>query len=164
MGAEGSGKPDVSAALCAIVWNEIRSVVEWLAHYKALGFDEFLIHDNDSDNGTAEPLIALDEAGEVNYLDWPHAVGRRPQRLAYEHARKVARSDRLAFFDADEFLYLRQDDGIAAFLQRFDQDVSAVAINWIVFGSGGEARYRAHPVIERFTDALPPGAVENRTV
>ncbi|MBN8631313.1 MAG: glycosyltransferase family 2 protein [Rhodobacterales bacterium] len=151
-------------ALCAIVRNEIRSLVEWLAHYKTLGFTDFLIYDNDSDDGTSDVLQVLDEAGELVLLPWPHEVGARPQRLAYEHARKHSDADWLAFFDADEFLVLHQDADIGGFLRRFGEDVAAVAVNWIVFGSGGQARYAALPVTERFTDALPAGAAENRTV
>lgn len=149
-------------ALCAIVRNEIRSIIEWLAHYKALGFDAFLIYDNESCDGTEVILQALDEAGEVTCLDWPHAVGRWPQRRAYAHALKGASADWLAFFDADEFLVLHQDADIAAFLQRFPPDVAAVAVNWVVFGSDGQARYRPQPVTERFADALPEGALWNR--
>ncbi|RYI35785.1 MAG: glycosyltransferase family 2 protein, partial [Acetobacteraceae bacterium] len=151
-------------ALCAIVRNEIRSIIEWLAHNKSLGFHDFLIYDNDSTDGTTEALAALDAAGEVVHLPWPHTVGARPQRLAYEHARKHSDAGWIAFFDADEFLVLHQDVDIAAFLARFEADVSAVAVNWIVFGSGGQKRYRAVPVIERFTDALPSEAAQNRTV
>ena len=151
-------------ALCAIVRNEVRSIVEWLAHYKALGFDEFLIYDNESQDGTEAILQALDDAGEVTYLDWPHAVGRWPQRRAYDHARKGASADWLAFFDADEFLVLHEDASIGAFLKRFPADVAAVAVNWVVFGSDGQARYRPQPVTERFGDALPGGSSWNRVV
>lgn len=154
----------MTIALCAIVRNEIRSLVEWLAHHKALGFDEVVIYDNDSTDGTSEMLRVLDEAGEVVHLPWPHSVGARPQRLAYEHARKHSDADWIAFFDADEFLVLHEDATIAAFLDRQPPEVSAVAVNWIVFGSGGEMRYRPVPVTERFTDALPAGAAQNRTV
>ena len=139
-------------------------MIEWLAHYKALGFTEFLIYDNESDDGTTELLLALEELGELIYLDWPHAVGERPQRLAYAHARKVATADWLAFFDADEFLLLRHDPDIGSFLRRFGDDVSAIAVSWIVFGSGGQQRYRARPVIERFADALPADAAPNHQV
>jgi len=154
----------MTIALCAIVRNEIRGLVEWLAHYKTLGFTDLLIYDNSSTDGTTEILRALDEAGELVHLDWPHEVGARPQRLAYEHARRYAEADWLAFFDADEFLVLQEDIGIASFLARFDADVAAIAINWIVFGSGGAQTYRAMPVTERFTDALPRDATENRRV
>jgi glycosyltransferase involved in cell wall biosynthesis len=155
---------EFSAALCAIVRNEVRSVVEWLAHYKALGFDEFLIYDNESHDGTEVILQALDDAGEVIYLDWPHAVGPWPQRRAYEHARKWASSDWLAFFDADEFLVLRKDASIRSFLRRFPEDVAAVVVNWVVFGSDAHAKYRPQPVTERFGDALPEGVFWNRVV
>ena len=151
-------------ALCGIVRNEIRGIVEWLAHYKALGFHDLLIYDNESSDGTSEVLRALDEAGELVHLDWPHAVGARPQRLAYEHARKHSEADWLAFFDADEFLVLPRDAGIGDFLARFGAEVAAVAVNWVVFGSGGQDVWRALPVVERFTDALPPAARESRTV
>ncbi|WP_333817354.1 glycosyltransferase family 2 protein [Tabrizicola sp.] len=151
-------------ALCGIVRNEIRGIVEWLAHYKALGFHDFLIYDNESSDGTSEVLRALDEAGELVHLGWPHEVGARPQRLAYEHARKHSEADWLAFFDADEFLVLPWDAGIEAFLSRFGADVTAVAVNWVVFGSGGQQAWRAMPVVERFTDALPADARESRTV
>ncbi len=163
--ASGLGQmPDVSAALCGIVRNEIRSIVEWLAHYKALGFSDFLIYDNSSDDGTTDVLAALDNAGELVHLDWPHSMGERPQRKAYGHARRHSDADWLAFFDADEFLFLRHDNTIGDFLARFDDDVSAIAVNWIVFGSGGQKTWRPLPVTERFTDALPPDAVANHSV
>jgi glycosyltransferase involved in cell wall biosynthesis len=149
------GEDGLRIALCGIVKDEIRSIVEWLAHYKALGFTDFLIYDNESTDGTTEILRVLEEAGELVHLDWPHAVGLRPQRLAYEHARRHSDVDWLAYFDVDEFLNLRQDPDIGHFMARFDPDVSAIAINWVVFGSGGQETYRPVPVVERFTDALP---------
>lgn len=151
-------------ALCAIVRNEIRGLVEWLAHYKVLGVSEVVIYDNSSTDGTTEALRVLDEAGELIHLDWPHSVGARPQRLAYEHARRHSDADWLAFFDADEFLVLQRDASLADFLARMPQDVSAVAVNWITFGSGGAETYLPLPVTERFTEALPADAPANRTV
>lgn len=154
----------VRIALCGIVKDEVRSIVEWLAHYKALGFTDFLIYDNESTDGTTDILQALDGAGELVHLDWPHAVGQRPQRLAYDHARRHAEVDWLASFDADEFLNLRQDASIQAFLARFGPEVSAIAVNWVVFGSGGQTQYRPAPATERFTDALPGDAFPSHTV
>lgn len=154
----------VSIALCGIVRNEIRSVVEWLAHYKALGFTDFVIYDNESTDGTGEVLQALDDAGEILRLDWPHTVGARPQRLAYEHMRVHSTVDWIGYFDADEFLLLRQDASIADFLARFGDDVTAVAINWVVFNSGGQERYRAAPVMERFTESLRRRDAYNRSM
>lgn len=153
-----------SIALCGIVRNEIRSVVEWLAHYKALGFTDFVIYDNESTDGTGEVLQALDDAGEILRLDWPHTVGARPQRLAYEHMRVHSTVDWIGYFDADEFLLLRQDASIADFLARFGDDVTAIAINWVVFNSGGQERYRAVPVMERFTESLRRHDPHNRSM
>lgn len=165
MPGEGQGEgTEISVALCGIVRNEVKSIIEWLAHYKALGFDEFRIYDNESWDGTEVILRALDDAGEVIYKDWPRSVGPWPQRRAYRHVRKWASSGWLAFFDVDEFLVLHSDGSIAGFLQRFPQDVAAIAVNWVVFGSGGQAHYRPQPVTERFVDALPKGASWNRVL
>ena len=155
---------ETSIALCGIVKNEVRSIVEWLAHHKALGFTDFVIYDNESTDGTEKILQALDDAGELIRLEWPHSMGERPQRAAYEHMRKNATVDWIAFFDADEFLLLRRDRTIADFLARFDDEVSAVSISWVVFNSGGQDRYRAAPVIERFTESLERGAPYNRSM
>jgi hypothetical protein len=155
---------DTSIALCGIVKDEIRSIVEWLAHYKALGFTDFVIYDNESTDGTGEVLQALDNAGELIRIEWPHEVGVHPQRLAYEHMRKGSTVDWIAYFDADEFLLLRQDRTIAEFLRRFDADVNAIAVNWVAFNSGGQEHYRALPVIERFTECLPRRARYNRSM
>lgn len=156
--------PTPTTALCAILRNELRGVIEWLAYYKALGVDEVLLYNNGSDDGTEVLLQALAKAGEITLIPWPHTVGERPQRLAYADARKRARADWLAFFDADEFLLLREDASLGGFLQRFDDDVSAVAVSWVVFGSGGQRDWRPAPVMERFTDALPAGAAPNLQV
>lgn len=153
-----------SIALCGIVKNEIHGIVEWLAHYKALGFTDFLIYDNESTDGTSDVLRTLDQAGELVHLEWPHAMGDRPQRMAYQHARRRSDVDWIAYFDADEFLFLRADASIDMFLSRFEANVGAIAFNWTVFGSGGQERYRPAPVIERFTDALPEDARLHLTV
>lgn len=156
--------PETSVALVAILRNEIRGLVEWLAHYKALGVGEFLIYDNASDDGTSLALMTLQAAGEVQCIPWPHSVGERPQRLAYKDARQRATAEWLCFFDADEFILLREDASLPIFLSRFGAEVSAVAVNWVVFGSGGQAAWRALPVMERFTEALPAAAAANRQV
>lgn len=158
------GRGLASIALCGIVRNEIRSVIEWLAHYKVLGFTDFVIYDNESSDGTGEVLQALDDAGELIRIEWPHSVGARPQRLAYEHMRVNSTVDWIAYFDADEFLLLRHDASVGDFLARFDDDVNAIAINWVVFNSGGQDRYRPLPVMERFNECLRRRDAYNRSM
>lgn len=153
-----------SIALCAIVKNELRSIVEWLAYHKALGFTDFVIYDNESTDGTEKVLQVLDQAGELLWLEWPHSVGARPQRLAYDHMRRHSTADWIAFFDVDEFLHLRRHQTIGEFLSHFDDDVNGIAVHWLAFNSSGQDRYRAAPVIERFTEALPRGSHYNRSM
>jgi glycosyltransferase involved in cell wall biosynthesis len=153
-----------SIALCAIVKNEIRSIVEWLAYNKALGFSDIVIYDNESSDGTEKILQALDDAGELLRLEWPHAVGARPQRLAYDHMRRNSTADWIAFFDVDEFLHLRRHRTMSEFLGSFGDDVNGIAIHWLAFNGGGQESYRPAPVIERFTEALPRSSQYNKSL
>ena len=67
----------VRIALCGIVKDEIRSIVEWPAHCMAPGFTDFLKWDDKTTGGTTDILRVLEEAGEPVHPDWSHAVGQR---------------------------------------------------------------------------------------
>ena len=56
-------------ALCAIVRNEIRSLVEWLAYHKTLEFTEIVICDNASADARRGRAVVRHPAG--GGADWP---------------------------------------------------------------------------------------------
>ena len=126
-----------SVALCAIMKNEGRAVLEWVAHHAVLGFDRIAIYDNGSTGESADLLRQLGEQKVIEYVQWPDMAGEAPQRRAYNHFLQSAREDWVCFLDADEFLNLKVDDSIHAFVQRVPEDVAAVGINWRIFGSSG---------------------------
>lgn len=73
----------------------------------------------------------------------------------------------MAFFDADEFLVLR-DPGVAslpALLREYEAGhIGALVVNWNTFGSGGlEARPRTNTLLA-YTACLPPNHPTNALV
>lgn len=48
-----------TTSICAIVRNEARYILEWIAYHKAVGIDHFYIYDNQSTDETTDILIRL---------------------------------------------------------------------------------------------------------
>jgi glycosyltransferase involved in cell wall biosynthesis len=151
-----------STTLCAIAKDERPYIVEWLAYHQVIGFDHFMIYSNDCSDGTDALLDRLAAAGIVEHTKWPSVARASPQRSAYNDAVRRCKSEWIAFLDLDEFLNLKSDDSLSGFLARFPEDVSAIALNWRVFGSGGEVSRREAPVLERFIHASLEGRGVNR--
>jgi hypothetical protein len=139
--------------VCAIVKDERPYLVEWVAYYRLLGFDRLLLYSNDCSDGTDALLDAMQAAGLLEHRRWPSKPGVSAQRSAYADAIARAATRWMLFADADEFLHLVEDQTVHAFLGRFPDDVGAIAVNWRLFGSNGQAERGAAPVIERFTRA-----------
>ena len=140
-----------TVALCGILRNERPYLAEWIAYHKVLGFETIILYDNGSRDGSADVLAALAACSEITHIDWPDRLGLLPQSSAYLDALGRGTSEWLAFLDLDEFLILHQDADVRNFLRRFPSEVSAVAINWRIYGSSNRRRYEPGLVIERFT-------------
>lgn len=150
------------ATLVAIMKDERPYVVEWVAYHRVIGFDRILIYSNDCSDGTDVLLDRMSAAGLVTHRRWPSRPGLSPQIAAYGDAIGAIGTHWVMFLDADEFLCLRRDAGLADLLGRFDADVSAIAVNWRLFGSSGHVWQGPRPVIERFTRAAIEGGHNER--
>jgi hypothetical protein len=142
--SEGSSPParPSTAAVCLIVKDEAPYLVEWVAHYLTLGFDQVLVYDNGSRDATASVVGAFARRlDSVTLKPWPDQPGRIPQASAYADALEQTQCEWLAFFDADELLVLRQHGRIQQFLARYPDQAGAVAINWLLFGSSSQRNY-----------------------
>lgn len=141
----------MKVAVCLLARDEARCLLEWMAYNLVLGFDEILVYDNDSIDGTRQLVEHARKVDpRIRYFAWPDIPGRAPQRPAYNHALRRSDADWIAFIDADEFIVLRQHDRIGDFLAGFDDRIGAVCLHWRIFGSSGHKTYANDLVIRRF--------------
>jgi len=140
--------------LAAIIRCEAPYLLQWIAHYRVLGFEQITIYDHQSNDGTSRILAPLAHAGIIDAVYWKDRKDR--QRRAYNNALRRLRDhvEWCLFADPDEFLVL--DPGLTLDdLLPASPDISAVGIPWRMFGSGGQRNRGTGPVIERFTMAAP---------
>lgn len=143
-------------ALGAIAKNEGPYLLEWIAWHRRIGFDEILICDNDSDDGSSDLLAALDRAGIITHIPFPDTPGQRPQMYAYQEllSRTRGTADWLALFDLDEFLVPTGAQGLRDCLAAQPAKSGGVLVNWAMFGSSGQREpddpVAPSPTLERF--------------
>jgi hypothetical protein len=138
-------------AICGIAKDEDRYIAEWVAYHLAIGFDHIFLYDNLSVRPIASLLKRKALLDKVTVIRWTTYHDETVQLTAYRHFLNTYRDwvEWAAVIDLDEFINLKQDASISAFLARFPE-ASAVSINWRIFGSSGETSYRRSPMIERF--------------
>lgn len=146
-------EPKHFLSVCSIVKNEGAYFKEWLDWHIRMGVDHFYIYDNESDDNTLQVLQPYIDKGIITYKLW-ESRGirvRRRQIAVYDDCINRYRYDThwLAFIDLDEFIVPMKDATIPLFLKRFEQ-FSAVEINWLCYGSGGQKKKSDAPVMERF--------------
>ncbi|WP_221246642.1 glycosyltransferase family 2 protein [Acidocella aromatica] len=133
--------PSKTVAVVLVVKDEASDILAWLAWYRLLGFDAAIVYDDDSTDGTWE---LVQEAAQHWDIRLSRTIGDRNicyqerQQASYCQALSTYKNEFawLAFFDADEFLQLRQDKSVGAFLARFP-NANEVAVNWCNYGSSG---------------------------
>jgi glycosyltransferase involved in cell wall biosynthesis len=138
----------VNLSICAIMKNEGPYLIEWLEFHKLLGVERFYLYDNCSDDLTTQILDYYINIGEVIYHYWPDRPG---QVSAYNHCLENHRleSEWIAFIDLDEFLFPTVGDNLLEILEEFS-GVSAVVINWLIFGTSGHQKRPPGMQIENF--------------
>lgn len=141
-------EPKYYLAVCAIAKNEGPYFKEWIEWHRGMGVEKFYIYDNESTDCTRQVLEPYVASGLVEYRCFP---GYRMQLAAYDDCLKNYRFDTrwLAFIDLDEFIVPIRDSSIPVFLKHFE-DVPAVEINWLIYGSGGAVKKSDAPVMVRF--------------
>lgn len=142
-----------TTTLCAIAKDEGPYLLEWIAYHQLIGFDRIVVFSNDCSDGSDQMLETLARQGAIEHWYWPSLEGVSPQLSAYAHAVRNCVTRWICFIDIDEFLVLKQCKTVREFLSDFDHTVSAVALNWRLFGSSGRQAAGDGLVIERFTRA-----------
>jgi len=155
------------SALIVIVRDEARALLEWVAYHRVIGFDEIIVYDNESRDGTTELCHQLQNEGAITHRPWPDPapeLGTGPQVPAYEHAVANSAADWLCFLDADEFLVLQNYRTVGDLLRVAGRHAMPIALNWKIFGSNWQIEYRDGLVIDRFTRCGGPEQDVNRHI
>jgi len=137
--------------ICAIFKNEMPYILEWLAYHRCLGINNYHIADNTSTDGSSNLLIALEKTGIIKRLPYPTTTDTAPQIGAYNALLSSTETEWLAFIDADEFITpLNYEEGLSELLALLSDDrISAIALNWAIYGSSCSIIPENSLVIER---------------
>lgn len=152
--------------LVATAKNEGPYILEWVAFHKLIGFDNILIFQNDSDDGTGRTLRILDEIGVVTYRYNPARAGMHQLR-AYRRAaatKTFRRADWAIALDLDEFLHIHTGDGSLRALSAALPQADEVLVNWRRFGWNDQAKITDALVTQRFTATERPEIIQENFV
>ena len=134
--------------------NERNYLIEWIEFHKKVGAQVIFLYDDRSDDNPKEVLQKYIDSGYVIY----HTADK--YKLRFPHIKRVA-SDYsklckwVAFIDIDEFLYPSskiKKENIINILKEFDQEnIKAIYVNWLCFGSNNLEKYEDKLIVDRFT-------------
>ncbi len=132
-------------------------ILDWVAHYKALGATDIVVFTNDCSDQTDLILRNLNRMGEVHHR-FNRVMKRGPHKSALmwaQHEPCVQEADYILVVDVDEFLQIGVGDGTFKALIDTYPDVDAIALVWRVFGNAGIESIVDTPVPQQFLKAEP---------
>ena len=125
--------------LVATAKNEGPFLLEWVAYHRVIGFDNFILYQNDSDDYTDKILRTLKRMGVVKYF-YNAAKRGAHQVRAYRRASRqesFRQADWVMALDLDEFLVINTGNGHLDDLISGLDGADYAMINWRRFGNGG---------------------------
>lgn len=153
--------PRRTLALLATARDEGLYLLEWIAHHRRIGVEQFFIYTNDLTDGSDVLLRRLAEAGEIVWID---NSGDSPARInmqdkAYYHALTVV-PELLDYrwclvVDLDEMVLPgpHTDYRLTPLLEAREQEgADAVAMSWRVFNSNSRLTWAPGLSSERFVE------------
>lgn len=155
---------------CLFTKDENRFVKEWVDYHERIGVEHFYIYDNQS-RIPIEKTLAKNEYGDrVEIIPFKN-TGKITQIEAYKDC--IKRSEKktrwLAVIDTDEFIVpvaaaggLWDKKAMRRFLSSYESN-PALAISWMIYGSGGHETTPAS-VTKNFTLRAPADLANNKHV
>lgn len=146
--------PELGLTVVAIIKNEGAYIKEWIEYHRLVGVERFYLYDNQSDDNTLDLLAPYVRQGVV-VLE--RMAGEARQMDAYNDAlRHHGRACKyMAFIDADEFIAVGDEPLLRCLDNKLTGRAGGLALNWLIFGSGGQTHRDEGLVIERFTQRAP---------
>ena len=146
------------STLVACMKDEAPFLLEWLAHHKAIGFENVLVFSNGCSDGTDQMLDRLQTLGHVVHRRNDEWKGSSPQNWALQQAQAepVVRDARwIAHFDVDEFVNIRTGTGTLSDLLDALPAATHIAMTWRLFGAMGVDHLSDRLVLEQFDHCAP---------
>jgi cellulose synthase/poly-beta-1,6-N-acetylglucosamine synthase-like glycosyltransferase len=135
--------------------NEGPYIIDWVAHYKALGFDHILVCTNDCTDPTVEILLRLQELGLVtqhNTIVRKAGIHRSALRQASRRYDIVKDAKWVFVCDVDEYLNIHMGDGsVRTLVEGSGADTDVISVPWRIFGPDGIEGFEDRAVTEQFT-------------
>ena len=148
-------------AACLYVRNAETDIQEWIAYHRSIGIKAFLIYDNGSTDSTVAKAEAMAPIAVIRLVPWGHSTGVGAQGEAYSDCIERFRKEFewIIFLDSDEFLVSVDGQQVESLLTGHFFH-SAIAFNWVCFGSSGHVEIPTGLTTENFTrrsdDAFDP--------
>jgi hypothetical protein len=134
--------------ICCIIKDE-DYLEEFIIFHYLQGVQHFFIYDNESKIPLIKRLNHYFYKKLCTIIDFP---GKVKQMLAYNHCLINYGKDTkwMAFIDGDEFILPKNDKKLIDFLKYYES-YSAIAINWIIFGSNFNDYKKNGLLLENYT-------------
>ena len=138
-------------ALVAIAKDEAKYIREWVLYHVAIGIDRVVVYDNDSADETGSILEEMSARYPLTVIPWPSVLRFSPQRSAYNNSLAVVGDcEWVLFLDIDEFVVPWGFDNFPSFIRTIPPAVTAVGLNWRIFGSSGLTDFNYRSVLRTF--------------
>ena len=146
----------VKSAICCIVKMENLYLRDWVDYHKALGFDNIILYDNNDENGEYPQMVIGDyiRDGFVIYKDVRGKYRYQLESYSQCYDEYGDEYDWIGFFDADEFVTLKNYDNVKEFLSENcfkSPEIVGIYVYWEIYGDNDQLHYENKPVWERFT-------------
>lgn len=149
----------MKVATCSIVKLENNYLLEFVEHYKNIGFDHMFIYDNnrEEDEHPEEVLQKYIDDGFVSIINYRNQE-KYPMNDALRDAftecweNNKNEYDWILFVDNDEFLQFSKDNNVKKYLSREEiNKCDLIKINWKCYDDNDLIYYEDKPLKERFT-------------
>lgn len=105
-----AARPSQRAAVVTAMRDDGVSILQWVAHYRVLGFDGIFIYSNDNRDVSPALLERLAAGRAITYIESRTSGSVSPQQRAYGHSLRALTALRdyewVLYVDSDEFLTL----------------------------------------------------------
>ena len=160
-------KGSTGTVIVGCMKNEAPYIIEWIAHHRAMGIDNFLIYTNGCEDGTSEILDRLQQMGVLQHRDNEGWTGKSPQQYALNQALKepiVKNAEWIIHIDVDEFMNVRCGNGTVQDLLAAVPDATNIAMTWRLFGHNGVTKFNDEFVLDQFDTCAPKYCPKPHTV